>query len=206
MPTASPYSAVMANQGKSSSSDPKGKDYSTEILERKKSPNRLEVDEATNGDNSVVTLHPDTMAHFQLFCGAQILSRLPRGPKRTQPTAQLRGTSHSGPPRTRGAISASLEASPPRPPAVHHVSASFEGRTLTLKKQANSASLETPSAEPSAGPRLGGKLRLTRGHPRQTEQATHLLIHLTANAFNANHPTAKCGSQTASGRHAAQLA
>ena len=67
MPTTSPYSTVMANQGKSSSSDPKGKkDYSTAILERKKSPNRLEVDEATNDDNSVVTLLPDTMELLQI--------------------------------------------------------------------------------------------------------------------------------------------
>jgi hypothetical protein len=101
MPTASSDPTVVANQGKSSSSDTKGKkDYSTAIQERKKSPNRLEVDEATNGDNSVVTLHPDIMAHFQLFCSAQILSRLPRGPKRTQPKAQLRCTAHPRPPRT----------------------------------------------------------------------------------------------------------
>jgi hypothetical protein len=33
--------------------------YSMAILERKKSPNRLVIDEATNDDNSVVALHPD---------------------------------------------------------------------------------------------------------------------------------------------------
>ncbi|KAF3655931.1 Cell division cycle protein 48 -like protein [Capsicum annuum] len=49
------------------------KDYSTAILERKKSPNRLVVDEATNDDNSVVSLHPDTMEKLQLFRGDTIL-------------------------------------------------------------------------------------------------------------------------------------
>jgi hypothetical protein len=42
------------------------------------------VDKATDGDNSVVTLHPDTMEHLQLLCNAQILSsskeaQTPRG-------------------------------------------------------------------------------------------------------------------------------
>ncbi|AQL09600.1 Cell division control protein 48 homolog D [Zea mays] len=64
----------MASQGEPSSSDPKGKkDYSTAILERKKSPNRLVVDEATNDDNSVVALHPDTMERLQLFRGDTVL-------------------------------------------------------------------------------------------------------------------------------------
>uniref|UniRef100_A0A453ISB3 Cell division cycle protein 48-like protein n=1 Tax=Aegilops tauschii subsp. strangulata TaxID=200361 RepID=A0A453ISB3_AEGTS len=49
------------------------KDYSTAILERKKSPNRLVVDEATNDDNSVVALHPDTMERLQLFRGDTVL-------------------------------------------------------------------------------------------------------------------------------------
>jgi hypothetical protein len=61
------------------------KDYSTAILERKKSPNRLVVDEATNDDNSVVALHPDTMERLQLFRGDTVLikvwmSSLPRLP------------------------------------------------------------------------------------------------------------------------------
>ncbi|GJN09064.1 hypothetical protein PR202_ga27034 [Eleusine coracana subsp. coracana] len=64
----------MASQDESSSSDPKGKkDFSTAILERKKSPNRLVVDEATNDDNSVVALHPDTMEKLQLFRGDTVL-------------------------------------------------------------------------------------------------------------------------------------
>lgn len=54
------------------------KDYSTAILERKKSPNRLVVDEAINDDNSVVTLHPDTMEKLQFFRGDTILIKVPR--------------------------------------------------------------------------------------------------------------------------------
>ncbi|MED6184047.1 AAA ATPase cdc48 [Stylosanthes scabra] len=63
----------MSNQAESS--DPKSgkKDYSTAILERKKSPNRLVVDEAVNDDNSVVSMHPDTMERLQLFRGDTIL-------------------------------------------------------------------------------------------------------------------------------------
>ncbi|KAF7041332.1 hypothetical protein CFC21_051145 [Triticum aestivum] len=66
--------AAPTPQGEASSSDPKSKkDYSTAILERKKSPNRLVVDEATNDDNSVVALHPDTMEKLQLFRGDTVL-------------------------------------------------------------------------------------------------------------------------------------
>jgi len=59
-----------------SSSTPAGeekKDFSTSILERKKAPNRLYVDEATNDDNSVVALHPATMEKLQLFRGDTVL-------------------------------------------------------------------------------------------------------------------------------------
>jgi hypothetical protein len=52
------------------------KDFSTAILERKKSPNRLVVDEATNDDNSVVALHPDTMEKLQLFRGDTVLLKV----------------------------------------------------------------------------------------------------------------------------------
>lgn len=66
--------ATPTPQGEASSSDPKSKkDFSTAILERKKSPNRLVVDEATNDDNSVVALHPDTMEKLQLFRGDTVL-------------------------------------------------------------------------------------------------------------------------------------
>ncbi|KAI8474134.1 MAG: flagellar associated protein [Monoraphidium minutum] len=51
----------------------KKKDFSTAILERKKSPNRLVVDEAVNDDNSVVALHPTTMEKLQLFRGDTVL-------------------------------------------------------------------------------------------------------------------------------------
>ena len=52
------------------------RDFSTAILERKKSPNRLVVDEAINDDNSVVALHPDTMEKLQLFRGDTILIKV----------------------------------------------------------------------------------------------------------------------------------
>jgi len=49
------------------------KDFSTAILERKKSPNRLVVDEAINDENSVVALNSKTMETLQLFRGDTIL-------------------------------------------------------------------------------------------------------------------------------------
>lgn len=49
------------------------KDYTTAILERKKSPNRLIVDDATNDDNSVVSLNTETMEALQLFRGDTVL-------------------------------------------------------------------------------------------------------------------------------------
>ncbi|KAG1660302.1 hypothetical protein FOA52_003323 [Chlamydomonas sp. UWO 241] len=49
------------------------KDFSTAILVKKKSPNRLMVDEAVNDDNSVVALHPKTMDTLQLFRGDTVL-------------------------------------------------------------------------------------------------------------------------------------
>ena len=52
------------------------RDFSTAILERKKAPNRLVVDEAINDDNSVVALHPDTMEKLQLFRGDTILIKV----------------------------------------------------------------------------------------------------------------------------------
>ena len=53
------------------------RDFSTAILERKKAPNRLGVDEANNDDNSVVSLHPETMEKLQLFRGDTILIKVP---------------------------------------------------------------------------------------------------------------------------------
>lgn len=55
------------------------RDFSTAILERKKAPNRLVVDEAINDDNSVVALHPETMEKLQLFRGDTILIKVMLG-------------------------------------------------------------------------------------------------------------------------------
>ena len=52
------------------------KDFSTAILERKKSPNRLIVDEAVNDDNSVVALNTATMEALQLFRGDTVLLKV----------------------------------------------------------------------------------------------------------------------------------
>ena len=49
------------------------RDFSTAILNRKKAPNRLIVDEAVMDDNSVVQLHPATMEKLQLFRGDTVL-------------------------------------------------------------------------------------------------------------------------------------
>lgn len=64
-----------AHASSHSSSDQQNtkRDFSTAILERKKSPNRLVVDEAINDDNSVVSLHPVTMEKLQFFRGDTIL-------------------------------------------------------------------------------------------------------------------------------------
>ncbi|GLJ50478.1 hypothetical protein SUGI_1075670 [Cryptomeria japonica] len=65
----------MANAGPGESSKPKGteKGFSTAILDRKKSPNRLVVDEATQDDNSVVSLNFQTMETLHFFRGDTIL-------------------------------------------------------------------------------------------------------------------------------------
>uniref|UniRef100_A0A5B7C374 Uncharacterized protein n=1 Tax=Davidia involucrata TaxID=16924 RepID=A0A5B7C374_DAVIN len=72
---ADPSSSAPDHGQPSSSSDSKSskRDYSTAILERKKSPNRLVVDEALNDDNSVVSMHPAKMDELQLFRGDTIL-------------------------------------------------------------------------------------------------------------------------------------
>jgi len=48
-------------------------DMSEEILNIKKRPNRLMVDEAVNDDNSVVALHPKKLEELQLFKGDTVL-------------------------------------------------------------------------------------------------------------------------------------
>jgi len=49
------------------------KDYSTAILEKKKAPNRLIVDDTNNDDNSIVSLSPNVMDTLQLFRGDTVL-------------------------------------------------------------------------------------------------------------------------------------
>lgn len=55
------------------------KDFSTAILERKKSPNRLVVDDAVNDDNSVVCLNPKTMETLSFFRGDTVLLKVSPG-------------------------------------------------------------------------------------------------------------------------------
>ena len=161
-------------------------------------------EEATNYDNFVITLHPDTMEHLQLSYSTRILPRLPRGPIHTWLAAQLHGTAHPRPPPTYGTISASLEASPLRPPAVHRVSTSLEDRGPTLGERASSALLEAPSTEPSAGPRLGGNSASLEATPRQMELATHLLTRPSDRGIKCQPLHHRVRSQSASGHHAAQ--
>eukprot|EP01117_Protostelium_nocturnum_P020427 TRINITY_DN9181_c0_g1_i1.p1 TRINITY_DN9181_c0_g1~~TRINITY_DN9181_c0_g1_i1.p1 ORF type:complete len:837 (+),score=329.61 TRINITY_DN9181_c0_g1_i1:117-2513(+) len=49
------------------------KDFSTAIMDQKKRPNRLIVEEAVNDDNSVVALHPSTLDALSLFRGDSVL-------------------------------------------------------------------------------------------------------------------------------------
>ncbi|KAM0856610.1 hypothetical protein ACQ4PT_049009 [Festuca glaucescens] len=92
--------ATPTPKGEASSSDPKGakKDYSTAILERKKSPNHLVVNEATNDDNSVVALHPDTMERLQLFRGDTVLLK---GKKRKDTICIVLADDTCGEPKVR---------------------------------------------------------------------------------------------------------
>ena len=48
------------------------KDYSITILKISKSANRLVLDETTNDDNFIITLHLNTMDMLQLFLGTDI--------------------------------------------------------------------------------------------------------------------------------------
>ena len=52
------------------------KDFSTAILERKKSPNRLIVDDAVSDDNSVVALNIKTMEALSFFRGDTVLLKV----------------------------------------------------------------------------------------------------------------------------------
>jgi len=51
----------------------KKKDYSTAIMDRKKAPNRLIVDDSARDDNSVVALHPSKIAELGLYRGDSVL-------------------------------------------------------------------------------------------------------------------------------------
>ena len=55
------------------------KDFSTAIMDKKKAPNRLIVDDATNDDNSVVCLSPAKMDELQLFRGDTVLLKGKKG-------------------------------------------------------------------------------------------------------------------------------
>lgn len=51
----------------------------TGIMDRKRSPNRLIVDEARNDDNSVICLSPAKMEELQLFRGDTVLLKGKKG-------------------------------------------------------------------------------------------------------------------------------
>ena len=55
------------------------KNINTSIMDKKKAPNRLIVDEANNDDNSVVTLSPAKMEELQLFRGDTVLLKGKKG-------------------------------------------------------------------------------------------------------------------------------
>lgn len=75
------------------------RDFSTAILERKKSPNRLIVDEAVNDDNSVVALNLKTMEELQLFRGDTVLIKVSHSSmmlvKEARPEAATRNSSEA---------------------------------------------------------------------------------------------------------------
>ena len=55
------------------------KDISTAIMDKKKAPNRLVVDDALNDDNSVVSLSAAKMEELQLFRGDTVLIKGKKG-------------------------------------------------------------------------------------------------------------------------------
>lgn len=82
----------------SSESKTNKRDYSTAILERKKSPNRLVVDEPVNDDNSVVSMHPSKMDELQLFRGDTVLIK---GKKRRDTICIVLGDEQCDEPKIR---------------------------------------------------------------------------------------------------------
>ena len=55
------------------------KEINTAIMDKKKAPNRLIVDDAQNDDNSVVTLSPAKMEELQLVRGDTVLLKGKKG-------------------------------------------------------------------------------------------------------------------------------
>jgi len=51
----------------------KPKDYSTAILEKKKAPNKLTVEDATNDDNSIIEMTQAKMDELKIFKGDTVL-------------------------------------------------------------------------------------------------------------------------------------
>ena len=58
-----------------SGTDSKPKDYSTAILEKKKAPNRLMVEDAINDDNSTIMLSSAKIGELKIFKGDPVLLR-----------------------------------------------------------------------------------------------------------------------------------
>jgi transitional endoplasmic reticulum ATPase len=57
----------------------KKQEINTSIMDKKKAPNRLVVDDALNDDNSVVCLSPAKMEELQLFRGDTVLLKGKKG-------------------------------------------------------------------------------------------------------------------------------
>ncbi|KAL2936119.1 Cell division cycle protein 48-like protein [Bienertia sinuspersici] len=87
-----------SDPAKPSSSSSLKRDHSTAILERKKGPNRLIVDEALNDDNSVVTINPAVMEVLQLFRGDTVLIK---GKKRKDTVCVVLGDEQCEEPKIR---------------------------------------------------------------------------------------------------------
>jgi transitional endoplasmic reticulum ATPase len=54
---------------------PKKKDLSTAILEKKKAPNKLTVEDSKNDDNTIIELTEAKMEELKLMRGDQVLLR-----------------------------------------------------------------------------------------------------------------------------------
>ncbi|KAJ1968517.1 AAA ATPase cdc48 [Dispira parvispora] len=67
------HEKLLDNAGIDPSQKPEDDRLATAILRRKSAPNKLIVDDATNDDNSVVTLSTATMERLQLFRGDTVL-------------------------------------------------------------------------------------------------------------------------------------